>query len=254
MKVFLGSVKLSVCFSAALTAGGPYAYLMRLGTNGNPWKMPMHSKELADLEPVFRTKAERFINACREAGIATRVHETRRSPELQYFMYWTWQIGMEGYSRTRHPEPPAFGSLAQHGKPIDWFWKNPEDHDLVPEAEAWGVPSYVADSRRCAQNYFGLVRKPGVTGKFSEGKALTLAVPMLPGQVYRLKDATGKVHVISPTDVQADAGPQPGVDATSNGIPPWLLEVWGVAASYGVHVIKQPEFAHFRGWSDDGTY
>jgi hypothetical protein len=76
------------------------------------------SKDLIDLEPVFRGKVTRFLSALSAAGASVRISSTFRPPERAYLMHWSWKI-FKGLETGENIPPKA-------GVEITWWHGNLE--------------------------------------------------------------------------------------------------------------------------------
>jgi hypothetical protein len=59
--------------------------------HANQAKYP-NSRDLADLDPGFRTCVERFLAALRQAGASIEISCTRRDADRAYLMHYSWKV------------------------------------------------------------------------------------------------------------------------------------------------------------------
>lgn len=139
----------------------------------NQAKYP-NTKKIDDLEPVFRAKAQAFLDALRAAGASVRISSTRRSPERAYLMHYSWLIA-KGRVKAAAVPPRA-------GVTIKW------DHGTD------------AESRKAAQemvDLFGMVHSAALASRHIEGKAVDMSIAWTGG--LKIKNMDGRMVVITST-------------------------------------------------------
>lgn len=78
------------------------------------------SKSVDDLAEPFRTNAEAFIKALRDAGARVDVMNTLRSPKRAYLFHWCWRISQAQATPQQADDDPMTGVdiLWNHGNAI----------------------------------------------------------------------------------------------------------------------------------------
>jgi D-alanyl-D-alanine dipeptidase len=188
---------------------GPYDQPLARRLSGAWWcgEFP-DTAALSDLEDAFEKKVRKFIDAMEAAGARVHVSSTLRPSERMYLMHYCWRIAKEGMAAKDVPTKAG----------VDIKWVHPEDAQSVAAARAM-VAGY------------NIVRRPSLTSRHSEGKAIDMTISWAGDLV--ITDAAGKSVKITST-------PRNGENA----------DLARVGAGYGV--IK----AIFAGdpphWSNDG--
>lgn len=170
------------------------------------------SRKVDDLAPAFRTKVKKFLAALQAAGATVSIADTLRAPERAYLMHFSFAIAREGLNPAKVP--------AQPGVDIQWVHPDPP-----------GTPSGSA-SRNAAEQMvqaYGIVFKPALHSRHTEGKAIDMSVAWI-GDLVIAKANGGKITVTS--------APRTGDNAS----------LQQVGLSYGViKLITDPPH-----WSTDG--
>jgi len=181
--------------------------------SGKEWaeKFPT-SKNLNDLDPTFRAKVQKYLEALRKAGAKVDILATKRPKERTYIMHWAWQIARQGFDPRRVPAMPRIN--------IDWWHGEASRSKVAAQAMV---------------NAFRLNRlsePPALISHHNEGKAIDLRISWA-GDL-RIKDGLGQMRTIR-------TRPR---DATN-------AELMALGASYGVfHAIDADKVKVH--WSVDG--
>jgi hypothetical protein len=170
------------------------------------------SKNIQDLQPGFKTKVEKFINALKAAGAQVTISATKRPEERAYLMHWSWMIAKGGYDASKVP-PRA-------GVNINW-WHG--DQAKSQAAAQQMVNGYGINNLQVA---------PSLTSRHIEGNAIDMSISW--SNSLKIKNAQGTVVLI--TSLPRDSTNE---------------DLISVGKSYGViHFInKNKDKPH---WSTDG--
>lgn len=170
------------------------------------------SASTSDLDSAFRSCADSFLGALRNAGAAITIASTYRPPKRAYLMHWSWKIVNSG---TNPADVPAMDGVA-----IEW------DH---------GSQSASLQAARAMVNGFGIQNlqvPPSLTSRHTEGRAIDMSITW--NGTLRITNASGAVVEINTT-------PRTGMNTA--------LHV--VGATYGVrkYIGGASDRPH---WSTDG--
>jgi hypothetical protein len=141
---------------------------------------------------------------------------------------------------------------------IDWFWDNPRDTDFTSYAEKHELPSYKAAALEMVEHY-GLKRKPPITSKYTEGKAVTLHVirQIVVNKINDefKRDAIDTYSMINGKGIKQNIVIGKGGISGSNIKASDNMEWQEFAATFNVHFVKDElsEMKNSTQYSDDGN-
>ena len=145
------------------------------------------SASIYTLEPIFRTRVAKFINALRSAGATISIQSTKRDPKRAYLFHWAWRICFDN-TISLSTIPPF------KGIEIDW---DHGDKDKGYKASILGAREMVTG--------FGLaippksLVAPSLTSNHLIGKAIDMEISWR--HKVRVKKMDGKeVEVFFPYD------------------------------------------------------
>ncbi|MBM3740026.1 MAG: peptidoglycan-binding domain-containing protein [Acidobacteria bacterium] len=171
------------------------------------------SKVASDLAAPFRGNVERFIAALTAAGAHVAIEATLRPPERAYMMHYAYRIAKEGLDPARIPVKP--------GVSIQWLHRNSANGPDIAASRTAALKMVEA---------FGIVHRPALQSRHSEGKAIDMIVRWTGG--LRVRDANGVEQLI--TSLPRDGSRN--------------VDLHRVGASYGVlKLVSDPPH-----WSLDG--
>jgi hypothetical protein len=182
--------------------------------SGSQWVSQFQtSTSIEDLTDPFRGDVRRFVAALRQAQASVVISDTLRRPERAYLMHFAFAIARETL------DPNAVPLMAG----VDIQWAHPD---------AQGQPDLAA-SRSAAEQMvqgYGIVFKPALTSRHTEGKAIDMTITWLNNLV--IADGTG-------TTVTISSSPR---DGAGNA------DLHQVGSSYGlIKLLSDPPH-----WSSDG--
>jgi len=77
------------------------------------------SKDVIDLEPVFRNNVSKFLSALGTANASLSITSTFRPSERAYLMHWSWKITKGIVTGETIPPKPGVNIIWWHGNPDD---------------------------------------------------------------------------------------------------------------------------------------
>jgi hypothetical protein len=182
--------------------------------SGQAWvsKFP-NSTSTDDLADPFKSNAEKFIAALKDAGASVSINATKRPKERAFLMHWSFRIAKEGYDPEKVPEMP--------GVDIDWVHRDKKgDCDLSDSQTAAG---------RMVMAY-EIAYRPVIDSRHTEGKAIDMDISWTAAEL-KIKDGGNK-------DVSIKTGAKDGGNT----------ELHKVGKSYNViKLVSDPPH-----WSTDG--
>src|ERR1700687_5330792 len=127
-----------------------------MALSGSAWvsQFPT-STSIEDLSEPFRCNAWRCVAALRQARASVVIADTLRRPERAYLMHFAFAIAREAMDPNTVPSMPA----------VDIQWVHPD-----PQGQP-DLPASQAAAEQMVQGY-GIVFKPALTSRHSEGKAI----------------------------------------------------------------------------------
>jgi hypothetical protein len=141
-----------------------------------------NSAKLADLNPPFRDRATRFINALVAAGARVSVTSTLRHPIRAYLMHYCWTVANGIDAPGSVPPKP--------GCAIDW------DHGNLAQSKA---------AARDMVGLFGMAHVAALEGRHVDGHAVDMNVDW--SGTLSIADASGHVHALgAPRSGETNSG------------------------------------------------
>lgn len=212
LKVLQQAVKSQSLMAAAEALAMPSALAVEAAAagpepSGAAWvaRFPT-SRSVDDLAAPFASAVADFVAAIRAAGGTVSISATFRPKQRAYLMHWAWQIARAGFDAALVP-PMA-------GVDIGWVHATP------------------VKSRKAARDMvaaYGIVFKPALNSKHTEGLAIDMTISWSGNLKIRRRDAT---------TLTIGSQPRDGGNA----------ELQKVGLGYGV--VKLPSDPPH--WSDDG--
>jgi hypothetical protein len=134
-----------------------------------------NSRDVADLDPGFRSRVEDFIGALQSAGAVVRVSSTRRNASRAHLMHYCWKVAYGEIDPADVPQRAGIHIIWDHGD--------------------------VDESRKAAKEMvqlFGMAHIASLTSNHIKGKAIDMNV-----------DWKGDLVLTKPTPVLARVEGQP---------------------------------------------
>lgn len=154
------------------------------------------SNSLDDLEPSFRTNAERFISAIKDAGGGVRIAATYRPRERAYLMHNSSKISRGEIKADQVPAMP--------GVNIDWVHDTDEESKTAASAMA---------------NAYSIVYPPALISRHTERAAIDMTITGIVGK--KVKNALDEaVEITKLSDLNA-VGATYGVRKLASDPPHW---------------------------------
>lgn len=154
------------------------------------------STSLNDLDPVFKTKAETFIDAIKAAGGSVSIAATYRPRERAYLMHYASKIAL---GKIRAEKVPAMDGVS-----IDWVHNTDDASKTAALAMAKG---------------YTIVYPPALISRHTERAAVDMRITGIVGK--KLKNASGEgVEIKKLSDLNA-VGATYGVHKLVSDPPHW---------------------------------
>ena len=170
----------------------------------------VNSKNLSDLDPIFKPKVEEFIKALTDAGATVKVQTTKRNNKRAYLFHWSWKISL---SKAR---PADAGTLLG----VDIIWDHGDNAKSINGAKEMvtGFGLATPPSSTVA---------PSLTSNHIEGKAIDMDIVW-----------NNKIKVKKKDGTELEITHMPNPNNNTNLIL--------VGASYGVFKLKtdRPHWSH----------
>lgn len=132
-------------------------------------------RDVTSLEPDFREKVTKFLDALKAAGAHVHINATRRPPERAYLMHWSWMIAKE----ERKPEDvPSY-------QDVNIEWRHPILEDSIEAARSMVI----------AYGLRELFVPPALNSLHIEGQAIDMDIFW--SGTLTIKNAEGKPITIS---------------------------------------------------------
>lgn len=149
--------------------------------HANQAKFP-NSAKLADLNPPFRDRATKFVNALVAAGARVSVTSTLRHPIRAYLMHYCWTVANGIDAPGAVPPKP--------GCAIDW------DHGNLAQSRA---------AAREMVDLFGMAHVAALQGRHIDGHAVDMNVDW--SGTLSIADASGQMHALgAPRSGETNSG------------------------------------------------
>ena len=195
--------------SVSTTPGVPAQPGFRsLENSGKAWvKRFPTSKQVDDLEPIFRASVKRFLAALADADVAITISATLRPPQRAYLMHYAWCL-VQG--KVAPGDVPAFVPKAGE-QPVNIRWLH------LDAAQKPNVPGSLTAAREMVSGYqIATLRvAPSLTSLHMQGQAIDMTLSW-DGEL-NIEDAKGKTITIRSL-------PRSGIN----------LDLINVGATYGV--------------------
>lgn len=165
--------------------------------SGAPWVQRFRgSASLSDLDPVFRQKAEKFIEAIEAAGGAVSIAATYRPRQRAYLMHYASKIARREIEPDKVP--------AMEGVNIEWVHETDEASRTAATAMT---------------KAYGIVYPPALISRHTERAAVDMTITGIIGKT--MKNASGEhVEIKKSADLHA-VGASYGVNKLVSDPPHW---------------------------------
>jgi len=183
------------------------------------------STRVEDLEPQFRSRVRRFLDALSDAGAEITITATLRPRERAYLMHYAWAIV---HHRIAPGQVPSFEPIVPTAPAVSIAWVHRDKRGRPSQALSYAAALEMVHGYDIAK----LRIAPSLSSLHIEGKAVDMVIAW-DGELV-MKDASGK-------ELKIRTSPRSGI----NG------QLMKVGASYGV-VHLHPAHKDPPHWSVNG--
>jgi hypothetical protein len=128
------------------------------------------SQSISDLSPIFRSSAERFVRALRNAGADVRISATLRPRQRALLMNMSWRVAQRSISPQDATQMCANGVVVSGQStvvPINWV-HNDSEGNYSEDASLRAA--------RAMKSGYSLVHQPSLTSMHMKGEAIDMTV------------------------------------------------------------------------------